>query len=237
MRRFATRVAALDLLREHDLLGGGQQLVAADVGEEELQAVGRAAGSGSRLGCGSPLLLLALGIRGCRRQASRSRARSARARASAPRPPRRSGRARARTPRARPARHSRAPPRPRPAPWPDPSRATRSAGSASGSTQSFRSCVRRASTSLLTLGAKSFACQGKRASRLRVFRLTGKMVPPRSFVRARRRRPDHAVVYDAGGRESWQPQDVRLLNVRCVVFFAPGRAPAARPGARRPGRG
>ena len=29
-------------LRERDLLGGGQQLVAADVGEEELQAVGGA---------------------------------------------------------------------------------------------------------------------------------------------------------------------------------------------------
>src|SRR5207245_544307 len=30
-------IAALDLLRERDLLGGGEQLVAADVGEEELQ--------------------------------------------------------------------------------------------------------------------------------------------------------------------------------------------------------
>src|SRR5436853_1038381 len=38
-------VAALDPLREHDLLGGGEQLVAADVGEEELQAVG---GAGNR---------------------------------------------------------------------------------------------------------------------------------------------------------------------------------------------
>ena len=36
------QVAALDRLREHDLLGRGQQLVAADVGQEELQAVGRA---------------------------------------------------------------------------------------------------------------------------------------------------------------------------------------------------
>jgi hypothetical protein len=35
-------VAALDRLREDDLLVGGEQLVAADVGEEELQAVGRA---------------------------------------------------------------------------------------------------------------------------------------------------------------------------------------------------
>src|SRR5580765_1298631 len=35
-------VAALDRLREDDLLVGGQQLVTADVGEEELQAVGRA---------------------------------------------------------------------------------------------------------------------------------------------------------------------------------------------------
>src|SRR5262249_56165349 len=35
-------VAALDRLREGDLLGRGQQLVAPDVSEEELQAVGRA---------------------------------------------------------------------------------------------------------------------------------------------------------------------------------------------------
>src|SRR5205823_10249667 len=35
-------VAALDRLRERDLLGRGQQLVAADVRQEELQAVGRA---------------------------------------------------------------------------------------------------------------------------------------------------------------------------------------------------
>jgi hypothetical protein len=34
-------VAALERLGERDLLGRGQQLVAADVGEEELQAVGR----------------------------------------------------------------------------------------------------------------------------------------------------------------------------------------------------
>ena len=43
------RVAALDRLRERDLLGGGQQLVAADVGEEELQAVGRRRSATSRL--------------------------------------------------------------------------------------------------------------------------------------------------------------------------------------------
>src|SRR5205823_13744747 len=36
------QVAALDRLGEHDLLGGGQQLVAADVGQEELEAVGGA---------------------------------------------------------------------------------------------------------------------------------------------------------------------------------------------------
>jgi hypothetical protein len=36
------RVAALDALREHDLFRGGQQLVPTDVGEEQLQAVGRA---------------------------------------------------------------------------------------------------------------------------------------------------------------------------------------------------
>ena len=35
-------VAALDPLRERDLLGGGQQLVAADLVQKELQAVGRA---------------------------------------------------------------------------------------------------------------------------------------------------------------------------------------------------
>ena len=37
-------VAALDRLREDDLLVGGQKLVLADVGEEELQAVARARG-------------------------------------------------------------------------------------------------------------------------------------------------------------------------------------------------
>ena len=42
IRRLAVEVAALDRLRERDLLGRGQQLVAADVGEEELQAVGGA---------------------------------------------------------------------------------------------------------------------------------------------------------------------------------------------------
>src|SRR3954470_4350415 len=36
------QVAALDRLREHDLLGRGQELVPPDVGEEELEAVGRA---------------------------------------------------------------------------------------------------------------------------------------------------------------------------------------------------
>src|SRR5439155_25498264 len=36
------QVAALDRLRQHDLLGRGQQLVPADVGQEELQAVCRA---------------------------------------------------------------------------------------------------------------------------------------------------------------------------------------------------
>ena len=35
-------VAALDALRERNLVGGGQQLVPADVGQEELKAVGRA---------------------------------------------------------------------------------------------------------------------------------------------------------------------------------------------------
>jgi hypothetical protein len=51
-------VAALDPLREHDLLGGGQQLVPPDVGEEELQAVGRA---GDRDRGRSGLLLFRLG--------------------------------------------------------------------------------------------------------------------------------------------------------------------------------
>src|SRR4051794_12910599 len=47
------RVATLDALREHHFLGGGEQLVASDVGEEELQAVGGAGGSGDgrRRGC------------------------------------------------------------------------------------------------------------------------------------------------------------------------------------------
>ena len=60
------RVATLDLLRERHLLGGGQQLVATDVGEEQLQAV-----SGTRerlrlpdLRLGGLLLLLGgLGLR------------------------------------------------------------------------------------------------------------------------------------------------------------------------------
>jgi hypothetical protein len=53
------RVAALDPLREHDLLGGGEQLVAPDVGEEELQAVGGAGDrDGGHLGLWRRLLLL-----------------------------------------------------------------------------------------------------------------------------------------------------------------------------------
>jgi hypothetical protein len=52
------RVTALDPLREHDLLGGGEQLVPADVGEEELQAVG---GAGDRDGGSRRLLLRRLG--------------------------------------------------------------------------------------------------------------------------------------------------------------------------------
>jgi hypothetical protein len=53
-------VAALDPLREHDLLGGGQQLVPADVREEELKAVCGAGDrdGGDRLGRGLLLLLL-----------------------------------------------------------------------------------------------------------------------------------------------------------------------------------
>ena len=42
MRRFATGSPRSIALRERDLLGGREQLVAADVGEEELQAVGGA---------------------------------------------------------------------------------------------------------------------------------------------------------------------------------------------------
>jgi hypothetical protein len=72
-------VAALDPLREHDLLGRGQQLVPADVGEEELQAVGgagdRDGGSGrlllGRLGRLLALLLRGLGVRRRRRGGSR----------------------------------------------------------------------------------------------------------------------------------------------------------------------
>ena len=52
------RVAALDRLREHHFVGGGEQLVPADVGEEELQAVGRAARRRSGLGGGELRLLL-----------------------------------------------------------------------------------------------------------------------------------------------------------------------------------
>src|SRR5206468_2458336 len=61
------RVAALDRLREDDLVGGGEQLVLADVGEEELQAVGRAAHGRGGLGGGELrffLLLLLIGGRG-----------------------------------------------------------------------------------------------------------------------------------------------------------------------------
>ena len=47
IRSFAT-IAALDPLRERDLLGGGQKLVAADLVQEELQAVGRADRRGRR---------------------------------------------------------------------------------------------------------------------------------------------------------------------------------------------
>src|SRR2546428_12857332 len=47
-------VAALDLLGEDDLVGSRQQLVAADVGEEELEAVGPAPGSGSPPRGGGP---------------------------------------------------------------------------------------------------------------------------------------------------------------------------------------
>ncbi len=73
------RVAALDRLREIDLLGRGQQLVAADVGEEELEAVGGAADRlrlVRRHGGGSGR------ARPPRPRASRPRARSSRARAT-----------------------------------------------------------------------------------------------------------------------------------------------------------
>src|SRR2546421_196478 len=56
-------VAALDRLRERDLLGRVQQLVAADVGEEELQRVGGAADLGRLDRRGLGLLLLGLGRR------------------------------------------------------------------------------------------------------------------------------------------------------------------------------
>ena len=42
------RIAALDALRQRHLFGRGEQLVAADIGEEQLEAVGRA-GDGARL--------------------------------------------------------------------------------------------------------------------------------------------------------------------------------------------
>src|SRR6266550_4567321 len=59
---FRGQVAALDCLRERDLLGRGQQLVASDVGEEELQAV---CGADENLGLrlhGLLLGLLGLGL-------------------------------------------------------------------------------------------------------------------------------------------------------------------------------
>src|SRR5712691_2200581 len=102
-----------------------------------------------------------------RRQASRSRGRCAPARPSAPRCPRRSGRARARTPRARPARGSRAPAPSRPWRAPDRSPTTRAVDSASGSTQSFRSCLEDRQKSLTD-------------SRRRILRLPGetRVAPP-----------------------------------------------------------
>ena len=54
------QVAALDLLREHDLLRRGQQLVTPDVGQEELQAV---AGTRGPVGLVDDLLGLLLGPR------------------------------------------------------------------------------------------------------------------------------------------------------------------------------
>ena len=51
------QVAALDRLRERDLLGGGEQLVTADVGKEELQAV---AGAGRLVGLPHDVLLRCL---------------------------------------------------------------------------------------------------------------------------------------------------------------------------------
>ncbi len=62
MRRFATGIAALDALGERYLVSGGQQLVTSDIGEKQLQRVGR---TGERLGgpdCGLGLLLLALRV-------------------------------------------------------------------------------------------------------------------------------------------------------------------------------
>ena len=56
-------VAALDPLRERDLFGGGQELVATDVREEELEAVGGAGdGAGLVLLLGCCLLLLGVGV-------------------------------------------------------------------------------------------------------------------------------------------------------------------------------
>ena len=65
MRRLAVGVAPLDRLGQGDFLRGGEQLVAADIGQEELEAVCGAredVGLG-RLG-GLLLLLLGLGLGG-----------------------------------------------------------------------------------------------------------------------------------------------------------------------------
>ena len=73
MRRSRWR-AALDRLREHDLVSGGQRLVAADVGGRALKAVGAPLAE-QRLG-GGQLGLASRAPSRPRRQASRSRARS-----------------------------------------------------------------------------------------------------------------------------------------------------------------
>ena len=49
-------VAALDLLRERNLLGGVQEGIAAEIVEEELEGVGRAAGSGGEVELGLVVL-------------------------------------------------------------------------------------------------------------------------------------------------------------------------------------
>ena len=228
------RVAALDRLREHDLVGGGQQLVLADVGEEELQAVGRAAGRRCGLGGGELrlLLLFLLGLgggRGGRRrdlepdalelgrqlldvlvvqvELERERLELGRLEVAAL------------------LRASR--------PWraPDRSRATRAVDSASGSTQSFRSCLEDRHKALLTLGVKSSACQGKRASHLRVFRSARNV-----GLGARAASPDPTQSTTRGGRGKLEPQDVRLRDVAFFASSAPGRGRGGRRGARSPGR-